>query len=206
MSSGLHLSKSGFCSAVQCPKMLWLKQYKPKEFDDSVMNENVLKTGNEVGDLAMGLFGPYVEVPFGDLDEMVRTTRSLLGDGTPIITEASFADDENFCSVDVLLNKGSGKVEIYEVKSSTKVRDIYLDDVSYQRYVLEKCGLDISKASIVHINNSYVRHGDLDLNQLFQIVRENHILKEKKNIIHKKKKKKQVNMNLKLKIQKIKKN
>ena len=37
----LNLSKSRYCSAVQCPKMLWLKKNKPEEFDDSVMNETL---------------------------------------------------------------------------------------------------------------------------------------------------------------------
>ncbi len=45
------LSKSRYCSAVQCPKMLWLRQNMPEEFDESVMNEAVLTTGNEVVDL-----------------------------------------------------------------------------------------------------------------------------------------------------------
>lgn len=63
----LNLSKSKYCSAVQCPKMLWLKKFKPEFFDESAMNQATLETGNEVGDLAMGLFGDYVEVPFGDL-------------------------------------------------------------------------------------------------------------------------------------------
>lgn len=87
----LHLSKSRFCSAIQCPKMLWLKQYKPEEFDDSVMNQNVLDTGSMVGDLAMGLFGPYIEVPYGDLGEMLRETDRLIAEEVPIIAEASFS-------------------------------------------------------------------------------------------------------------------
>ena len=50
----LYLSKSRFCSAYQCPKMLWLKQYKPEEFNDGVMDQNVLNTGSAVGDLQWG--------------------------------------------------------------------------------------------------------------------------------------------------------
>lgn len=72
----LHLSKSKFCSAIQCPKMLWLNKYKKDEFDQSVMNEAVLQT--EVGDLAMGLFGPFVEVPYGDLSEMLSKTKEVV--------------------------------------------------------------------------------------------------------------------------------
>lgn len=60
-------------------------------------------------------------------------------------------------------------LEIYEVKSSTAVKDIYLDDISYQVYVLIKLGYHIKKASIVYLNGKYVRQGDLDLNKLFNI-------------------------------------
>lgn len=163
-----YLSKSKYCSAVQCPKMLWLKKNKPEVFDDSVMNESVLETGNEVGDLAMGLLGDYVEVPFGNLDEMIERTSELLVDGIPIITEASFSYNGLFCSVDILKNLGSGVVEIYEVKSSTSVKDIYYDDAAYQCYVLSELGFVVKKVCIVHINNEYERFGELDLHQLFK--------------------------------------
>lgn len=51
-----RFSKSRYCSGVQCPKILWLKKNKPELFDSSVMNDTILNTGNEVGDLAMRLF------------------------------------------------------------------------------------------------------------------------------------------------------
>ena len=69
----LHLSKSKYCTAVQCPKILWLRENIPEEADDSVTNEALFETGNQVGDLAMGLFGDFVEVPFGNLSEMIKT-------------------------------------------------------------------------------------------------------------------------------------
>lgn len=50
------ISKSQYCSGVQCPKMLWLKKHKPEFFVDSIINKAVLETGSEVGDLAMGFF------------------------------------------------------------------------------------------------------------------------------------------------------
>ena len=31
-----NLSKSRYCSGVQCPKMLWLKKNMPEEFDDKI--------------------------------------------------------------------------------------------------------------------------------------------------------------------------
>ena len=163
----LYLSKSKYCSAVQCPKMLWLKKYRPEEFDDSVMNEDILATGNEVGDLAMGLFGDFVEVPFGDLGDMLRITKNLIDAGEKIIAEASFSYNGLFCSVDILKNFGGGAVEIYEVKSSTSVKDIYYHDAAYQCYVLTQLGYTVGRVCIVHIDSQYERVGELDIQKLF---------------------------------------
>ena len=165
----LYLSKSKYCAGIQCPKMLWLRKNKPEEATP-IMNQAVLETGNKVGDLAMGLFGDFKEVPFGDFNEMITTTKELLDSGEKIIAEASFSYDGLFCSVDILKNLGDNTVEIYEVKSSTEVKPVYLDDVAYQHYVLSKLGYNVAKTCIVHINSQYVRQGDLELEKLFTIV------------------------------------
>lgn len=73
-----------------------------------------------------------------------------------------------FCSVDILKNDSDG-VEIYEVKSSTQIKDIYVDDATYQYFVLSNLGLNVKKVAIVYINNEYIRGKELDINQLFNI-------------------------------------
>lgn len=165
-----RLSKSRYCAGVQCPKMLWMQKNMPEEFDESVMNEAVLETGSKVGDLAMGLFGDYTEVPYGDLKDMLKITEELMKKKEKIICEASFSYDGLFCSVDILVNKGRKRVELYEVKSSTHERDIYADDISFQYYIMKNLGYTVTKACLVHLNSSYVRHGDLELDKLFTIL------------------------------------
>ena len=164
-----NLSKSLYCMGVQCPKMLWMKKHRPELFDDSVMNEAVLKTGLAVGDLAMGLFGEYREVPYGDLTDMIAETEKLLAEGVENIAEASFSYDGMFCSVDILRVPGDGRVELYEVKSSTSVHDIYYHDVAYQVYVLEQLGFRVEKACLVHLNRDYVRGKELEIDKLFTV-------------------------------------
>ena len=58
----IYLSKSKYCGLWQCPKIAWLRKYKPEEWvlDDGTLAR--MDTGNEVGGLAMGLFGDFVEV------------------------------------------------------------------------------------------------------------------------------------------------
>lgn len=164
----VYLSKSKYCNSVQCNKMLWMHKNMP-EVGIQKARDAILENGTKVGELAKSYFGEYVNIDFDkDLSTMIKNTLNALEQKTNIITEASFNFENNFCSVDILKNNIDG-VEIYEVKSSTDVHPIYLDDISYQVYVLQNLGYNVKKAHIMYINNQYVRHGDLDLEQLFQI-------------------------------------
>ena len=49
-------------------------------------------------------------------------------------------------------------VEIYEVKSSKGEKDIYLDDIAYQYYIVSNLGFNIK---IQHAKNHSHRHGCL---------------------------------------------
>ena len=162
------LSKSRYCNGITCPKILWMAVHMPEEFDRSVLNEAILSQGNQVGDLAMGLFGEYTEVPYGNLSEMIRITDELMEQRTPVIAEASFSYDGCFCSADILVRKDGRDVELYEVKSAASVKEINFHDAAYQYWVLTNLGWNVKKVSLVHINTQYVRNGDLDIQQLFK--------------------------------------
>lgn len=164
----MNLSKSKYCSAIQCNKILWLDTYKIEEKEE-LNNDSVLENGKEVGEIAKNLFQNRIDIKFNnDLNIMVNETKQCLKKEKIVITEASFIYENNFCSVDIL-KKDYDNYEIYEVKSSTSINDIYLDDISYQVYVLKKAGLNVTKANIVYINSNYVRKGDLNLDELFII-------------------------------------
>lgn len=152
----VYLSKSRYCKCVQCEKILWLSKYQP-ECAVVADKEAIFENGRIVGELAKGLFGDYEDVKFDrNLSSMIDKTMELMEDKPNIITEASFSFDNNFCSVDILKNDADG-VEIYEVKSSTSVKDIYLDDAAYQCYVLSNLGLNVKKVCIVYINKEYIK-------------------------------------------------
>lgn len=175
----IYLSKSKYCGLWQCPKIAWLKENKPEELelDRSVLSR--MEAGNEVGDLAMGLFGDFVEVTAYnnerlDLSKMIENTKSEMGKGTPVICEASFDYNGLYCAVDILKKEDNGWA-IYEVKSSTKHEDtqddkpVYIADVAYQKYILENCGVKLCGTYLVCLNCDYVFDGTLDINQLFTV-------------------------------------
>lgn len=170
----MNFSKSKYCAYWQCPLMAWLKKYKPEEekIDDAVLER--MRAGNEVGDLAMGLFGDFVETTEYtngkiNLTKMIENTKRYMAEGRDVICEASFDYNGLYCAVDILKKEKDGYA-IYEVKSSTHGENyVYIVDISYQKYVLEKCGVKVTATYIVYIDNSYVRHGDIDIHKLFKI-------------------------------------
>lgn len=170
----VYLSKSKYCGLWQCPKIAWLKKYKPEEIKVDPQVIARMDAGNEVGDLAMGLFGDYTEVTAFDGDkidikQMIENTKAEIEKGTPVICEASFDYNGLYCAVDIL-KKENGGFAIYEVKSSTKYdKAVYAADVAYQKYVLENCGINVTGTYLICLNNQYVFDGVLNLDELFGI-------------------------------------
>jgi len=163
----MNLSKSKYCNGIQCKKMLWLDKYKPEEKSES-NNESILENGNFIHEIARYLFGEHVNIEFSEnLSEMIKNTYLTIESYKDIvITEASFNYNNNFCSVDIL-KKNNDSYEIYEVKSSTTLKEVFIKDASYQYYVLTSLGLNVTKCSIVYLNRNYTRHGPLNLEKLF---------------------------------------
>lgn len=162
----IGLSKSKYCKGIQCPKILWLDIYKP-ELAEDVIPENVVANGTKVGELAREYFGFYELVEFSyDKQHMVGQTEKFINEESDNIAEASFLWEGLFCAVDILHKNGDGW-DIVEVKSSTEISDIYIEDMAFQYYVLTKCGVKVKRVYNLHIDNTYVRTGELDLKGLF---------------------------------------
>ena len=162
------ITKSLYCSLLSCDRYAWLSRHKSEKYVEK-KQEDVLQNGKEVGELARNLFGDFDLIVFNkNINTMIEETQESVERGTHIIAEASFRFENAFCSVDILKNDIDG-VEVYEVKSSTEVQDIYLDDVAFQVYILRHLGYRVKKANIVYLNSEYVRHGDLELDKLFVI-------------------------------------
>ncbi|HYA14147.1 MAG TPA: DUF2779 domain-containing protein [Syntrophales bacterium] len=183
----IYLSKSRFIRGLQCHKSLWLYKYKPELRtlpDESLLV--IFNAGADVGLLGQNLFPGGVAIGFEDssFQEKIEKTKALIERGVKTIYEATFQHDGVLVMVDIL-HKGHQGWDIYEVKSTTEVKDIHLPDLAIQYYVLQGSGLNVSKACLVHINNKYVRQGELDVRNLFTISRMTGDVKEYQNQLRK---------------------
>jgi len=131
--SKMRLSKSLYTRGLQCIKSLWLKKYNKDVLtppDSSA--QAIFETGNRVGTLACKLFPYGKKVLFNGttFEDKVELTKRWIDEGVINIYEATFGYDDIFVMVDILHINNDGSVEIYEVKSSTDVKPVYLDDTS----------------------------------------------------------------------------
>ena len=171
----MGISKSKYTLYRQCHKALWLRQHRPElETKDSTMEARFM-AGSQVGDLAKGLFGDYIDVTTYkfdgklDLSAMIAKTLDCLDKNVNVVCEASFLLDGNYCAVDILKKEKDGYA-IYEVKSATDAnKEVYAQDVAYQKWLLSKCGVKVTGTYIVCVNSEYVLENKLNLEDFFTI-------------------------------------
>ena len=179
------LSKSLYTRGLQCHKSLYLDRHRPDlRGKPGPELEALWASGHKVGDFAHMLFPGGVVVPFDGLtkEEQVAKTREEIVRGTKAIYEATFVFDNVFVKADLLV-RSRGSFDLYEVKSSTSVKEHYWDDVAIQYYVLSGSGIPLNKAYLVHINNSYVRNGDIVPEEFFVLQDITGVVKEKQAAI-----------------------
>ena len=168
--ANLLISKSSFIRGQQCHKSLWLHFNQPDERDEiSETQQRIFDTGNSVGSYAQKLFPGGIDASRGAherISEAVAYTQELITNGQSVIYEAAFSDGETLCYMDILVRE-NGKWRAYEVKASTGVKEYQVMDVAFQYYVISRSGLHLDDIYLVHINNQYVRRGEIDVHQLF---------------------------------------
>ena len=166
----MTLSKSQYIRGLQCHKSLWLYKNR-QDLRDTPSNQtqSSFNTGYDVGDLAKALFANGVEIEFDadNFNGMIKKTKELIVNGTEVIYEATFSEDGIFAMTDILV-KNSNAWDIYEVKASTYTKESHINDTAIQWYTLSKT-IELNRAYVVHINNKYVRNGELNIKELFTI-------------------------------------
>jgi hypothetical protein len=161
------LSKSKYLKGLQCPKLLWTECHnKEKIPEPDILAKQKFEQGTLVGELATKLFPEGIQVEFKDFKENLNQTKELLKEKKPLF-EPGFLQDQCFSRADILVPVDD-QWDIIEVKSGTKVKEINIQDVAFQKYCYEACNLKIRKCFLLHINNEYIRKGEIEIDKLFK--------------------------------------
>lgn len=150
----MAVSKTDFVRGLQCEKMLWLDAHAPEHKIIPPEIQAKLDAGNEFGDAAMGIFGPFVETTTFREDgrlhfaAMLEKTRELLENGEDVVCEGAFSWYGNFCAADIL-RKEEGGYSLYEVKNTYAAREEFITDLGFQSLILRKCGVPLLARKLV---------------------------------------------------------
>lgn len=173
MQGMITVSKTDYILYRECAKNVWYKIHKPEIWNESELSEfekAIIETGNEVELVARKLFpaGFLIE---GRGTQAQKETQVLLTEKTKVLFQPIFVKDNFLAAVDILELQDDGSYNIYEVKSTTDVdAKKHYHDLAFQVNLLEKFGLKIKKAHVIHLNSEYIRQGELNINQLFKTV------------------------------------
>jgi len=173
----MFISKTDYLEYTFCKKNLWLKKHKPELFDGvelSDFEKKIIEEGNIADEEARNLFPNGVLVDCQGQDA-VDDTKQYIKKKQGIIFQATFSEDVFFIRADILVyDKEKAGYELYEVKASNDVSrkepNHYINDLSFQKSVIEKSGIKIIKAGVIHLNREYKRLGKIDYEKLFVIV------------------------------------
>ena len=125
------ISKTKFLSGLQCHKLLW-RVFNAKDLipETDAATQAIFDQGHVVGALAKQMFLDGVEIAgIHDSDEMTRLTQKALKLSKRLF-EAAFAANSGFCRVDALQPAPGDAWDIIEVKSTTSLKDVHLEDGS----------------------------------------------------------------------------
>ena len=172
----MHITKTDYLEYTYCKKNLWLKKYKPELFDGVELSEfekKIIKEGNDADEAARNLF------PDGELVEIVGVngipiTKVFLARNTSTIFQGAFEHDEFFIQADVLkYNDVLKGWELYEVKATNDVKRTiphhHVNDLAFQKTVIENNGVEIVKAGVIHLNGEYRKLKKVNYDELFII-------------------------------------
>lgn len=158
------LTKSDFIKYTQCCKYLWLHKYRQDLASNEVKSamQRLFDEGCKVEEWAYKLFPEGISAYDDDFENAAKKTKKLIVAGTKIIFQSTISNRSIFCRADIIkLNSKTGEYDIFEVKSSTEVKDIHLIDIAFQKICFENEQIKIGKLFLIHVNNKYIRDGEI---------------------------------------------
>ncbi len=153
------------------PGWLWLKKHDKAKLpivDDGL--QAIFDDGKLFEEYANKLFPDAVKIGFnlGDSSYLTmpqRTTQTINSDAQ-IILQGRIEAGETTCIFDVLQKTGGNMFDLFEIKSSTEVKEDHILDLAFQTVVLENAGFIVRRIFVICVNKDYVRDGEIDIKKM----------------------------------------
>lgn len=164
------LSKSDYMLFLKHPAWLWVKKNDPKKIPPVDENTQAMfDAGHQFEPYAESLFAEGVSLGFSDYEEYLslpQRTQDAIDRGDQTLFQPRFEWEDFTCICDIVSFVREKEVDLYEIKASTRVKPEHEFDLAFQATVLEGVGLKVRNISVIHVNNQYVRQGDIKADEI----------------------------------------
>lgn len=165
----MFLNKSKFNIGLNCPRCFWNAMKDTGIEEGSSPKDEFSKEDVEIRELAKSLFDNTVDLS----KEELQSNMEAILENVPlnaVIFGAGFKVHNLYARVDILVPSGEDGYDLIEVRSSTKVKDEFIYEVAFQKYVCEKAGVNIKECKVLNLYDSYIKKGDTNLKELLAII------------------------------------
>jgi hypothetical protein len=171
--SNMQISKSDYMLFLRHPAWLWLKKHdkdKLPPIDEDT--QAIFDAGYVFESYAEQLFPDAVKIGFDNFDDyktLTSRTKKAIDEGAKTIIQAGFESGKITCICDVLVRGDNDSFDLYEIKSSTAPRPEHEPDLAFQIEVIKCAGYKVERVFVVHVNNEYIRNGEVQADELVKI-------------------------------------
>lgn len=173
MSSSPSITKALFAAGLQCTKKLHLDYHGKGPAEMSERRQSLAEVGVKLVELARSAFPQSQQADPDDLEKACEQTAKWARELSHVaIFDAAFVAEDIEVRTDIVIPDGEGKVDVYEVKSGTKVKNRHVRDLALQVWAIERAGLEVRQAWILHLNTQYRHRGgnNYPVHELFRHV------------------------------------
>ncbi len=176
------LSKSSFLPFLQCPAYFWFQHHKPEVLKSNTLTDfeqMLADQGKLVEEEVYKRFPEIVRVKAKGMDA-IDETKALIEQGHRWIGQAGFMTADFFAQADIIHIKDDGRIDLYEIKSSSSMQNMgnddapevpskekHITDLAFQYIVATQAGYKAETTWLVELNKEYRLQGKLDYPTLF---------------------------------------
>lgn len=178
-SASAHISKTEFLSYLTCPGYAWRARHQPHLLSPPDAGaRRRMREGSDLEQLAKQILPPGQTIHTREAHLADSLTREAMAEGESVLFQPTVLTENGLMArADVLIRTDHGW-HMIEIKSSStdpaKPRNgtvkKHLPDITFQTLAFRQAGIAIKQSSLLFLNRTFERNGDICAQDLFVLV------------------------------------
>jgi hypothetical protein len=157
------------------PAWLWLKKHDKTKLPPIDENtQAIFDAGFVFESYAEQLFPDALKIEsklngYEAYKEITLLTKNAINSGAKTIIQGRFEAGDITCICDVIVKVDDKTFDLNEIKSSTLAKPEHELDLAFQVEVIERNDYKVRNIFVIHVNNEFIKNGEVDAKKLTKI-------------------------------------